>query len=103
MGDSDASSGRFAAASSRPGIRVIELHFLGMQIQLLSINVGRGWPPLGSCWSPSNATHWRVDRTITVQRRQSLANRCGGNDLIKQRQLLLPLSKVFEGLKAMWS
>ena len=81
---------------------MIELHILGMQIQLLSINMGRRWPPLSSWWSPANVTHWRVDRTITVERRQSFANRCGGNNLIKQRQLLVPLSKVFEGLKAMW-
>ena len=101
MGDSDRGSARLAAASSRPGIRVIELHILGMQIQLLSINMGRRWPPLSSCRSPANATHWRVDRTITIERRQRFANRCGGYDLIKQRQLRLPLSKVLECLRAL--
>jgi hypothetical protein len=55
MGDSDPGSGRLTPAGSRhrrfssfaaagPGIRVIELHILGMQIQLLSINMGRRWP-----------------------------------------------------------
>jgi hypothetical protein len=113
MGDSDPGSGRLTPAGSRhrrycsfaasgPGIRVIELHILGMQIQLLSIKMGRSWPPLSSCRSPANATHWRVDRTITVERRHSFANRCGRNDLIKQRQLLLLLSEVLECLRTMW-
>jgi hypothetical protein len=74
-----------------------------MQVQLLSINMGRRWPPLSSCRSPANATPRRVDRTITVERRHSFANRCGRNDLIKQRQLLLLLSEVLECLRrTMW-
>ena len=113
MGDSDPGSGRLTPAGSRhrrfssfaaagPGIRVIELHILGMQIQLLSINMGRRWPPPSSCRSPANTTHSRVDRTITVERCHSSAKRCGQNDLIKQRQLLLLLSEVLECLSAMW-
>ena len=83
MGDSDAGSGRLTPAGSRhrrvcsfaasgPGIRVIELNILGMQVQLLSINMGRSWSPLSSCRSAANATHWRVDRTITVESRHGL-------------------------------
>ena len=56
MGDSDRGSGRLTAARSRhrhfcsfvasgPGIRVVDLHFLGMQVQLLSINMGRRRTP----------------------------------------------------------
>ena len=100
MGDPDPGSGRLTAARSRhrrfcsfaasgPGIRVIELHVLGMQVQLLSINMGRRWAPSSSCRSPANAAHWRVDRTITVERRHGFVNRCGQQDLIKQSQLLL--------------
>ena len=111
MGDSDAGSGRLTPAGSRhrrfaassPGIRVIELHFLGMQVQLLSINMGRRLNAARSCRSPANATHSRVDRTITVERRHSLANRWGRGDLIKQRQLLPRLSEVLECLRnAVW-
>ena len=102
MGDPDPGSGRLTPAgsghrrycsfaASGPGIRVIELNILGMQIQLLSINMGRRWAPLSSCRSPAYVTHWRVDWTITVERRHGFANRCGRNDLIKQRQLLLLL------------
>jgi hypothetical protein len=80
MGDPDPGSDRRMAARSRycrfwssavsgPGIRVIELHVLGMQVQLLSINMGWRSPPLSPCRSPANAAHWRVDRTITVERR----------------------------------
>src|ERR1700742_1471198 len=111
MGDSDLGSGRLTPARSRhrrfwsfaasgPGIRVIELHMLGMQVQLLSINMGRRWPPLSSCRSPANATHWRVDRTITVERRHSFVNRYGQQDFIKYGQLLLLLlSEVLECLR----
>ena len=114
MGDSDCGSGRLTPAGSRhrrfwsfaasgPGIRVIELHILGMQVQLLSINTGRRSSPERSCRSPANAAHSRVDRTITVERRHSFANRCGRGDLIKQRQLLQLLSQVLECLRsAMW-
>jgi hypothetical protein len=113
MGDSDSGSGRLTPAGSRhgrycsfaasgPGIRMIELHILGMQIQLLSIKMGRRWPPLSPCRSLANATHWRVDRTITVERDHSSATRCGRNDLIKKRQLLPLLSEVLECLRAMW-
>ena len=98
MDDSDPGSGRLTPADSRhrrycsfaasgPGIRVIELHILGMQIQLLSINMGRHWPPL---------------RTITVERCHCFANRCGRDDLIRQRKLLLLLSEALEYLRAMW-
>ena len=56
MSDPDTGSDRRMAARSRycrfwssavsgPGIRVIELHILWMQVQLLSINMGRCWPP----------------------------------------------------------
>ena len=110
MGDSDPGSGRLTPAGSRhrrfcsiaasgPGIRVIELHILGMQIQLLSIHMGRCWPALSCRWSPANTTHWRVDRTITVERHHVFASRCRRNDLIKRRQLLPLLSEVLEGLR----
>ena len=107
MGDFERGSGRLTAVGSRqrrfcsfaawdPGIRVIELHILGMRIQLLSINMGRRWTRLSSYRSPANATHWRVDRTITVERRHSFVSRCGRSDLIKQSQLLLLLSEVLK-------
>jgi len=112
MGDSDPGRGRLMPAGSRhrryctfaasgPGIRVIELHILGMQIQLLTINMGRRWPPSGSCRSPS-ATHLRVDRTTTVEQHHGFANRCARNDLIKHKQHLPLLSGVLEGLRAIW-
>ena len=102
MGDPDPGSDRRMAARSRycrfwssavsgPGIRVIELHVLGMRVQLLSINMGRRWPPSSSCRSPANAAHWRVDRTITVDRRDGFVNRYGQQAFIKNSQLLLLL------------
>jgi hypothetical protein len=105
MNDSGPGDGRVMAAHSRhrrfssfvapgPGIRVIELHVLGTQLQLLSINMGRRWPPLSSWRSPANATHWRVDRTITVERRRGFANHCARGVLIKQIQRLLLLWEV---------
>ena len=111
MGDSDPGSGRLTKARSRhrryrsfaasgPGIRVIELHILGMQIQLLSINMGRRWSPLSSCRSPANATHWRVDRTITVESRHGFVNRYRQQEFITNSQLLLLLlSEVLECLR----
>jgi hypothetical protein len=108
MGDPDPGSDRRMAARGRycrsavsgPGIRVIELHVLGMQVQLLSINVGRQWPPSSSCRSPANAAHWRVDRTITVERRHGFVNRYGQPDFIKYGQLLLLLlSEALEWLR----
>ena len=114
MGDPDPGSDRPMAARSRfcrirssvvsgPGIRVIELHVLGMQVQLLSINMGRCWPPPSSCRSPANAAHWRVDRTVTVERRHGFVNRYGQIDFIKNSQLLLLLllSEVLECLRTM--
>jgi hypothetical protein len=88
MGDPDPGSDRRMAARSRycrfwssaawgPGIRVIELHVLGIQVQLLSINMGRRWPPSSSCRGPANAALWRVDRTITVALRHRFVNRYG--------------------------
>jgi|ERR1700761_6256920 len=113
MDDPDAGDGRVMAAHSRhsrfwpsvasgPGIRVIELHMLGTQVQLLSINVGRLGPNVSSCWSPANAAHRRVDRTITVERRRAFVNHCGRGGLIKQGQFLLQLSDVLECLRTMW-
>jgi hypothetical protein len=111
MGDPDPGSDRLTRAGGRhrrhlpsaisgPGIRVIELHVLGIQVQLLSINMGRRWPPLSSCRSPANATHWRADWTITVERRPRLVNRCGRGDLIKNSRLrLLLLSEVLKCLR----
>ena len=110
MGDSDRGSGRLTAARSRhrhfcsfvasgPGIRVVDLHFLGMQVQLLSINMGRRRTPFGSRRSPVNAAHCRVDRTITVERRHSFVNRCGRGDRIKQSQLPLLVSVALECLR----
>jgi hypothetical protein len=112
MGNPDPGSDRRMAARSRycrfwssavsdPGIRVIELHVLGMQVQLLSINMGRRWPPSSSCRSPANAAHWRVDRTISVERRHGFVNRYGQQDFIKSGQLLLLflLSEVLECLR----
>jgi hypothetical protein len=111
MGDPDPSSDRLTRAGGRhrrylpsaisgPGIRVIELHVLGIQVQLLSINMGRRWPPLSSYRSPANATHWRADWTITVERRRRFANRCGRTDPIKSNQLLLlVLSEALECLR----
>jgi hypothetical protein len=79
---------------------VIELHVLGMQVQLLSINMGRRWPPSSSCRSSANAAHWRVDRTITVERRHGFVNRYGLQEFIKYGQLLLLLlSEVLECLR----
>jgi hypothetical protein len=63
--------------ASGPGIRVIELNILGIQIQLLSINMGRRRTLFGSPWGPATVAHFRVDRTITVGRRHFLVNRCG--------------------------
>ena len=114
MGDSDRESGRLTAVGSRhrhfrsfvasdPGIRVVDLHILGMQVQLLSINMGRRRTPFGSRWSPANAAHCRVDRTITVERRHGFVNRCGRGDRIKQNQLPLLVSEVLECLRrAIW-
>ena len=108
MGDPDPGSDRRMAARSRhcrfwssavtgPGIRVIELHVLGFQVQLLSINVGRRWPPSTSCRNPANAVHWRVERTITVVHRNGSVNRCGQQDLIRSsKYLLLSLSQVLK-------
>jgi hypothetical protein len=111
MGDPDPGSDRRMAARSRycrfwssavsgSGIRVIELHVLGMQVQLLSINMGRRWPPSSSCRSPANVAHRRVDRTITVERHNGFVSRCGLRDCIKYGQLLLLLlSEVLVCLK----
>jgi hypothetical protein len=114
MGNPDPGSDRRMAARSRccrfwssavsgPGIRVIELHVLGVQVQLLSINMGRRWPPSSPCRSPANAAHWRVDRTITVERRHGFVNHYGQQDFIKNSQLLLLLflSEVLECLRTM--
>jgi hypothetical protein len=110
MNDSGPGDGRVIAAPSRhrsvwsfvapgPGIRVIELHILGTQVQLLSINMGRR-PSVSSCWSPANAAHWRLDRTITVERRHGFVNRYGLQEFIKYGQLLLLLlSEVLECLR----
>jgi hypothetical protein len=105
MGDPDPASDRRMAARSRyrfwssavsgPGIRVIELHVLGLQVQLLSINMGRRWPPSSSCRSPTNAPRWRVDRTITVERRHGFVNRYGQQYFIKNRELVLLLCRKF--------
>jgi hypothetical protein len=106
MGERDPGSDRRTAARSRscrfwssavscPGIRVIELHVLGVQVQLLSINMGRRWLPSSSCRSPANAAHWRVDRTITVERRHGFVNRYGQQYLIKNRELVLLLCRKF--------
>ena len=93
----------WSSAVSGPGIRVIELHVLGMQVQLLSINMGWRWPPSSSCRSPANTAYWRVDRTITVERRYGFVNRYGQLDFIKNSQLLLLLllSEVLERLRMM--
>lgn len=110
MDDSDQASGRLTAARSRhhhfrsfvasgPGIRVVDLHILGMQVQLLSINVGRRRPPFSSQWSPLNAAHCRIDRTITVERRYVVVNRCEIFDYIKQSQFPVPLLEVLECLR----
>lgn len=110
MGDSDSGSGRLMVARSQyrrfwpyaasgPGIRVIELHILGMQVQLLSIHMVRRCPPSSSCRSPANAAHRRVDRTITVQRRHGFVNRRGQLVLIKHSQRLPLLSEVLECLR----
>jgi hypothetical protein len=108
MGDPNPGSDQRMAARSRyrrsavsgPGIRVIELHVLGVQVQLLSINMGQGRPPSSPCRSPANAAHWPVDRTITVERRHGFAKRYGQRDFIKNGQLLLLLlSEVLECLR----
>jgi hypothetical protein len=45
-------------------------------------------------------THWRVDRTITVENRLGFVTRYEQQDFIKQRQLLLLLlSEVLECLR----
>jgi hypothetical protein len=90
----------WSSAASGPGIRLIELHVLGMQVQLLSINIGRRWSPSSSCRSPANAAQWWVDWTITVQRRHGFVNRYGQQDFVKNSPLpLLFLSKVLECLR----
>jgi hypothetical protein len=93
----------WSSAVSGPGIRVIELHVLGMQVQLLSINMGWRWPLSNSCQSPANTAYRRVDRTITVERRHGFVNRCKQLDFIKNSQLLLllSLSQVLECLRTM--
>jgi hypothetical protein len=94
MGNPDSGSDRRMAARSRyrrfwpsavsgPGIRVIELHVLGMQAQLLSINMG----------------HWRVDRSITVDTRDGFVRRYGQQAFIKNIQLLLLLLEVLKCLR----
>ena len=114
MNDSGPSDGQVMAARSRhrrfwsfvalgPGIRVIEFHVFGTQVQLLSINMGRRRPFVRSCWSPANAEHRRVDMTITVERRRGFVNHCGRSVLIMQSQLLLQLSDLLECLRrARW-
>jgi len=108
-----AAAGRLAAARSRrrhfcsfvasgPGIRVVDLHILGMQLQLLSINMGRRRTPFGSRWCPANAAHWRVDRTITVERHHDFVNRFVRGDHIKQSQLPLLASEVLEWWRTIW-
>jgi hypothetical protein len=114
MDDSRPGDGRVMAARSRhrrfwsfvasgPGIRVVELHMLGTQVQLLSINVGGHRPPVSSCWSPASAAHRQVDRTIIIERRRGCVNHCGRGVLIKQSQLQLQLSDLLECLRrTMW-
>ena len=89
------------SAASSPGIRVIELHILGIQVQLRSIYTGRlrRWPPSSSYWSPANAAHRRAKRTITLKRDDSFVNSCGQSILIKQSQRRLPLSEVLGCLR----
>jgi hypothetical protein len=110
MNDSGPRDGRVMAARRRhhslwsfvapgPGIRVIEFHILGTQVQLLSINVGRRWPLLSSWRSPAKKEHRRVDMTITVERRRGFVNHCGRGILVWQYQLLLQLSDLLEGLR----
>ena len=94
MNDSGPSDAQVMAARSRhrrfwsfvplgPGIRVIEFHVFGTQVQVLSVNLGRRRSSVSSCGSPANAAHWRVDRTITVERRHGFVNRYGQQDFIK--------------------
>jgi hypothetical protein len=89
MDDSDRGSGRLTPARSRhrhfrslgasdPGIRVVDLHILGMHVQLLAINTGRR----------------RSDWTITVERHHGFANRCERSDYVKRSQLPLLLLEV---------
>ncbi len=99
MSESDRGSARPAAASGRPGVRVIELHVLGLQVQLLSINIGRRWPRLGSWWSPATGEHRPVDRTITVGWRDGFIDRCGLGNPIDQYQFLPLLSAVLDRLR----
>jgi len=107
MGDFERRDGRLAAArsphrrlwsfaASGPGIRVIELDILAIRVQVLSINMGRGRPPVSSYWSPANAGLRRVDRTVTIERRHSFAKRCGRTDLIKHSQRLRLLSEMLK-------
>jgi hypothetical protein len=113
MDDSGPGDGRVMAARSRhrrlwsfvasgPGIRMVELHILGTQVQLLSINMGRRRPPVSPCWSPANAAHRRVDRTITVERRHRFESHCRRDDLIKQSQRLLLLWEVTSLMIVRW-
>lgn len=105
MNDSGPGDGRVMAARSRhrrfwsfvapgPGIRVIELHILGTQVQLLSINMGRRRPSVSACWSPANTEHRWVDMTITVERRRGFVNHCGRGVLIEQSRRLLLVWEV---------
>ena len=83
-------------AALGPGIRVIELHILGIQVQLRSVKIGRHrrWPRANFSWSPANATHWRAKKTSTVERDKGFVNHCERTVLIKQHQRLLATSMV---------
>jgi hypothetical protein len=65
--------------ASSPDIRVIELHILGIQVRLRSINTGpqRRWPPSRSRCRPPNAAHRRGKKTINVELEYGFVTRCG--------------------------
>ena len=77
------------AAISRPsapssGLRVIELNFFGLMLQLASREMGprRRWVCSSLCWSPATAAHRRAIWTGAVDRYKDLVNRCGRDALI---------------------
>ena len=71
-------------AAVDPGMRVVELHILGLQLRSIKIGRRRRWSCSRFCWSPANALHWWPKRTSTVEPDEGLVNRCGRRVLIKQ-------------------
>ena len=89
-----ADSRQSVAAALSPGIRVIELHILGIRVELRSIDLGRP-----GCWPPSS---WHAERTITVELDEGLVNRWGRMILMHSRRLLLSSEILGCPRRMMW-